>query len=571
MMQNQVLVKNLVIGYRQLNKLQLGQIESPGSIQSLQKSLSQQLSRAQVVQQQLLSQIGQTSLPAQHPLNVQLSQTNDIINQIKQHIVQNQQMLNQHKEVKGRDRIGSMGFGPSHQTNTPPVTPTMQLRGKGDQPGPGISHSHSSNAILSMGGDNKDLTYGIRDMSLSQWSQSSQQTSSAARSVSRLQRIISGSPTQENLSEMSEYQSYGTKAMGYSSGSPFSPPYGTVGTTAANSAKPVHQIQEFKPGVPWQPRKMSGDSSQLHANQDQHHGVQRSLSQVHSSSYGQLNRHGGQRSRSQSTDTGYYGNHSPSSNKYGTIPSSRGDLSWTQHDNHSSRQSNFPQRSWSGGQRPNRISLPSSSHHSGNLPTPDNVPMGWRQGRSAQPPSTLIPKQDFQYRSQFEGSRSRSRGTPIDAHPQHSDNSQWFPETPGSSDVMSSSVWGSGSATPPVDRQGSWPQHKNGRGWIKGSHGSSPLPPPNTPLKEHYSATTPGSADSLSRWITGTEGFPQSSPEPTFAEWQAGKKARLSSTSSTQPTSPPLSPWLVIRSISAQVCVCVCVCMCVCVCVCACV
>lgn len=440
--QNQLLVKDLVLRYQQL-KQQLSQMQSSGNIQSLQKSLSQQLAQAQSVRQKLLYQAPPTGGNPPQPLKMQLAQTNEIITSLKQHYAQSQQILSQ-------------------QTLFSP-----RVKGEMRQPG----HTH-----FTEGGS--DLSMGMRDMSISQQRPAGIQQS---RSASKLHRLIS---TQEEVSESL-----------YSSNPPYpnAPLSSAFRSSSANTmtssplgSKPVHQIQEFKPGVPWQPKKSDLPSKHMDQFQGSQPGVQRTMSQSGGNSFGQPPiRYKQTFVRSQSTDNNYYGNQA-------IPPSSRGDHPWGSNE---MRPQNFPSRSWnSGPQRPGRISLPSTpvgafpEHHA-----------GWRQ-----PPSTLLPKQDYQFK-QFEPPRRGSRSTPIDPHP------EWFPETPTSAD----SVWGSG--VNQLD-QGTWPQHKNGRGWGQ-----------SEPLKESF---TPSSE---SKWS-----------DSVFSDWQAGGKTRLSS------SGVPLSPWLVIRSNSPQ-------------------
>ena len=445
------MVKDLVLRYQQL-KLQLGQMQSSGNLQSLQKSLSQQLTQAQSVRQKLLCQAPPTGAPPQ-PLKMQLSQTNEIITSLSQHYSQSQQMLSQQSPFSQRVKI--------------------EMRQQG--------HTHFSEG----GGD---LPLGIRDMSLSQRPQGIQQS----RSASKLHRLIS---SQEDIAE-GPYGSI-TPSSTYPN-APFSPSFRSSSATAMASSslasKPVHQIQEFKPGVPWQPRK--SDMAMAGKHQDHFQGgVQRSVSQS-GNSFGQPPNRYGRFTRSQSTDNNYYGNQALPTSSRGGDPSP-----WSGNE---SRPQNFPPRGWNGGgaQRSGRMSLPATPV--GAFPEHQ---AGWRQ-----PPSTLLPKQDYQYKQYESSARRGSRSTPIDAHP------DWFPETPTSADP----VWGSGAN---MD-QGVWPQHKNGRGWAQ----SEPLKEPFTPSSE-------------SKW-TSDSVFHDS-------HWQGGNKTRLSSSSGV-----PLSPWLVIRTSSPQVSLC---------------
>lgn len=64
-------------------------------------------------------------------------------------------------------------------------------------------------------------------------------------------------------------------------------------------------------------------------------------------------------------------------------------------------------------------------------------------------------------------------------------------------------------------------------------------------------ASTPSFSSGSSTWGSSDVQKEALSPEPTFAEWQAGKKARLSVFK--LPLGMASSPWLVIRNINAQI------------------
>ncbi|XP_064406881.1 uncharacterized protein LOC135351726 isoform X3 [Halichondria panicea] len=423
--QNNIMVKDLLLRSQAVAKLQMGQ--PSGNIQSIQKCLSQQLNQAQMVRQKLISQApptGISTLPPQHPLKVQLGRTNDIISQLKQ------QVLSQH--------------------NSSMFNPRMKQQ----------SHTHFSEG-------NGDLTYGLRDMSISQRSHG---TTQQPRSMSKLQRFI---PSQEDGTD-NMYGGNLPPSSGYSSTSPFSPPFRSSSTNSMMSPslgpKPVHQIQEFRPGVPWQPpRKNDG----LSKHTEQYYGSpgpQRTMSQS-TSSYGQQpqSRFGGQQqhkfSRSLSTDTNYYGNQGH--------PSVRGDHPWSNTAVDPRPQTYNAGRGWNGPQRPGRISLPST-------PVSSLEHGGWRQ---QPPPSTLLPNQYTSRR----GSR-----TPMDTH------SEWIPETPTSADP----VWG-------VDG-GAWPKSGGGRGgWSQPETPSSDRAWPEGVFSEWQAGGKKMGGAALSPWLVIRTNSPQ--------------------------------------------------------------
>ncbi len=427
MIQNNIMVKDLLLRSQAVAKLQMGQ--PSGNIQSIQKLLSQQLNQAQIVRQKLLSQApptGISTLPPQHPLKVQVGRTNDIISQLKQ---QSQQVLS--------------------QQSTSVFNPRMKQQ----------SHTHFAEG-------NGDLTYGLRDMSISQRSHN---TTQQPRSMSKLQRLISN---QEDGAD-NMYGGNHPSSSAYNSTSPFSPPFRSSSTNSMMSPslapKPVHQIQEFRPGVPWQPpRKNEGLSK--HAEQYYNPpGPQRTLSQS-TSSFGQQqqNRFGGQQqkfSRSLSTDTNYYGN-----------PSIRGDHPWGNTAVDSRPQQTYNAgRGWNGPQRPGRISLPSTPVSS----LPEHG--GWRQ---QPPPSTLLPNQYTSRR----GSR-----TPMDTH------SEWIPDTPTSADP----VWG-------VDG-GAWPKSGGGGrgGWSQPETPSSERAWPESGFSEWQTSGKKMGGAALSPWLVIRTNSPQ--------------------------------------------------------------
>jgi len=357
LIQNQIMVKELTVCYQQLVKLKLGQMQATGNFQSLHKSLSQMLNQAQLVRQKLVNQLPASGVPNSSPLKQQLTQTNEIITQLKQHVAQSQNMMSQQ-------------FPPRKVDHRP------------------------------MGEPGGDLSYAMRDMSVSQRSQA------PPRSMSKLHRIIS---SQEDLTDIPYAPT--TPVSSYPSPSPFSPSFRSA-TTPTMPAKPVHQIQEFKPGVPWQSKTKP---EPLKQNEHFYNpGVQRSTSfGQQSGSFGGPGRYnsgssGARFVRSQSSDNNYYGNQSQQP--------PRGDHPWSSAGSEN-RPQGFPGRGWNQG-RPSRMSLPTTPVSS--IPGDQG---SWR-------PSTLLPKQDYQFK-QFE--RRLSRGTPIEH--------DWIPETPTNSDPVWGSEW----------------------------------------------------------------------------------------------------------------------------------
>ena len=584
-----------------------------------QQVLTQQLGQLQMHKQQLLQQLNQLSKSAGQGgsgMNTTFQQQNQaithklttitqMINQVNQQLMILSQLSSQQKDVSKNAETGCTNIpSPKLSHNPPPMRLKSDPKGTGS-----LGRSQSANALMGLGmgsiEQSRSLAYGIQSLSLSSPVQSSVSQSSA-RSMSRLQQIISGSSSSDSLVNTSSredrafqpsVQAFNPTTPGPHRGSfappgshqpsnttsPFSPPQsGSLGLVSDSSffsggvtsgasftnKKSVSDIQEFRPGVPWQPKSQATEPSQLYCKQTSvptgsnfHDGnMFGQPSGPKQQSFGSNI----QLTRSQSTNGSYYNSAIGSQSKY---PNS----GW----------SSKPAKEAQGmGQLNLRMSGSHKTYVHGPYqpkpPTPSSEMMtftGWKsKGRTVIPPSSLYPSQDFQYKPGF-GARKHYRmaGTP---QPQYSPSqgswgSSFTADTPSSS-MISNTVWGPDPVSIPEDIQ----QYQGwGLGYTRGGHSwmdtrsnqpqndppSSFTSPPSQSDTSPSECYTPTSVDSLtsggSTWgqdelhsLSSKQGMV--SPEPTFAEWQAGKKARLSLTKF--PSNPP-SPWLIVRNIKSQV------------------
>lgn len=210
-------------------------------------------------------------------------------------------------------------------------------------------------------------------------------------------------------------------------------------------------------------------------------------------------------------------------------------------------------------------------------------------GRRMAPPTSLPP------RAKGNGPRNVMGGTPLgtrelfDSNPSSEKNWGALGVTPGAmTPGLSNPVWGSTPLGTPDDpsvglhpHQNQWGKGQVSKIWNQASEPdtfpSAPSKPPGLSVNSDPSAqymkmrseqsgtgsegmspfaTTPSFSSGSSTWGQDMRRSSETqkealSPEPTFAEWQAGKKARLSVFK--MPQSMATSPWLVIRNINSQV------------------
>ena len=283
------------------------------NLHSYQQLLTQQLGQMQVAKQQLTQQLhqlksssgigglGQSAAQQQQVITVRLNYINHAISQINQQLVLLSQLSNQQKEAGGKDGKSVAPGGGGGGMGSPQIgrnTPPMRNKVVGDiKLAPGAPSRSNSLPCVSSADLAKNLSsYGMQGLSLAaSGAPSAGATQSSARSVSRLQQIISGSASSDNLVAMAtgrgdERQQQITSAVtsvtnrdnspisapavfGSSSNQPHSTlsgpgtPSGLTGsvTTAFPASKPVTDIQEFKPGVPWQPRSQPTEPAQLYS------------------------------------------------------------------------------------------------------------------------------------------------------------------------------------------------------------------------------------------------------------------------------------------------------------------
>ena len=560
-----------------------------------QQVLTQRLGQLQMHKQQLIQQLNQLSRSTGSGMNTVLQQNQAKLASINQMITQANQQLMILSQLSSQKDVGRNVETCSTSVSSPKMVhnPPLPMRLKNDPKANGsFTRSQSANAMVGLGigsvEPSKNLAYGLQNLSLNSPVQSNVSQSSA-RSMSRLQQIISGSSS-DNLASLSgrddgAFQSSLPMTPGsqnssfpapvsYQHTSPFSPPqsgslslgsdnhsFPSGGTSASfTSKKSVSDIQEFRPGVPWQPKSQATEPAQVYCKQSSvpsgnsyHDGnvfnQQPGPQQVPFGSNIQL-------MRSQSTSGSYYNS---AQTKYGQGIGYEKQLNLRM------------------GRK-----TPGHGHYQPKPPTPSpeviNVGLGWKpKGRTVIPPSSLYPSQDFHYKPGY-GTRKHHRmtGTPqsqynTPATDQKSWDSSFSADTPSSSSMISNTVWGSDSdsvTTSEESRQQGWSQ-----GYTRGSHTwmdnrmnhlqhhpppsfTSPPSQSNTSPAECYTPTSVGSLTS-GRGAWGQDELNSlnmkrgiNTPEPTFAEWQAGKRARLSV--STFRTNPP-SPWLVLRSLNSQV------------------
>ena len=280
-----------------LNPIQMsGNVPVPSlplNLQNFQQVLNQQLTQFQKQQQNLIHQAkhasslggGGLSSAQHHQLNLKLKQAQQAIQQL------NHQLSHISQLSSSSPSSGSQPKAPS------PKSQELGSFGSAHVPqgGSGMKHagrSHSTSSVMGMdeGHDSKNLMFGLQGLTIGSGTGGYPGSTGGLnpRSTSRLHQIISGSSS-SNESLIGGGGSQGSMSSGGGSqgSSPFSPPLGGGGSgmssysngseapssssafgTAAgtpNAPSPFlssgkfSEIQEFKPGVPWQPRNQSTD------------------------------------------------------------------------------------------------------------------------------------------------------------------------------------------------------------------------------------------------------------------------------------------------------------------------
>lgn len=546
-----------------------------------QQVLTQRLGQLQLHKQQLLLQISQLSKSTgqggsginavvhqqSQAISHKLTTINQMISQLNQQVMMLSQLSSQPKEVGKNSDSGSPSLKVIHN-------PPAPIHFKTDPKGTGsFGRSQSANAMVGIGTEpSRSLMCGVQGLCLSNPVQPSVSQSSA-RSMSRLQQIISGSCSTDSrddnmfqssmpiisVAQNSSFASPGSLQPGNAM-SPFSSTQnGSIAISADNrsflggvspaftTTKSVNDIQEFRPGVPWQPKSQGTEPTQIYSKQA---SVPSGNNYQQSGPQQLSGRSSAQLMRSQSAvDTCCNSAVSPQSKcnqSSGHLSHRMGLKAYTQSQH-----------------------LPKPS-----APSPEVFSVGpsWKlKGRTIAPPSSLYPSQDFQYKPGFNSKKHhRLTGPSQSTASQRSWSTTFASGTPGSSSssMISHTVWGPdpGKVNNVEDSQlQGW---NNGytaknRTWLdvnsnhnRASSYASPQPQSNTSSSESYSHTSVSSLTSSESTWGKDELHSLStkqrmvSPEPTFAEWQAGKKARLSVTK--LPSNPP-SPWLIIRNINSQV------------------
>ena len=542
-----------------------------------QQVLTQRLGQLQLHKQQLLLQINQLSKTTgqggsgisaavhqqSQAISHKLTTINQMINQLNQQMMMLSQLSSQPKEVGKNSETGSPSLKVIHN----PVTP---VHFKTDPKGTGsFGRSHSTSAMVGVGVEpSKSLMYGVQGLSLSNPVQPGVSQSSA-RSMSRLQQIISGSCSTDSRDENMFQSSMPIISVGQNSSfhsslqpgnatstSPFSSTHnGSIADSrsflggaslAFTTTKSVNDIQEFRPGVPWQPKSQATEPTQMYSKQASvPTGSSYQLSAPHQLSGGS----NAQLMRSQSAVDTCNSAVSP--------------------------QSKCNQASGHLSHRMGHKAYIQGQHQHKPLPELISVSPGWKlKGRTIAPPSSLYPSQDFQYKPGLSTKKHHKlASTPQSTPSQRSWSSSFASGTQNSSpsSMISHTVWG------PDPGKLNNAEDSQLQGW---SHGyasrnhtwlgmksnqcqrnaaclyTSPQSQNNTSSSESY-AHTPVSSLTSSESTWGQDELHSLStkpgmvsPEPTFAEWQAGKKARLSVTK--LPSNPP-SPWLIVRNINSQV------------------
>ena len=238
----------------------------------LQQDISHKLARLQHMKQSIAMQLSQHKSSQPHQANqqqllsLQLSQVNANISSLNQQL-----LLVSQSQYKGPSRNG--GSKP---------TDFKSMNGMQSTTGGYNSHSDQLGYQSPQGGaEMNGLSYNLQKMSVDSSQPSYSQQS--AQSMSRLQQIISGPVDlvdrdgNRALDELSRpsYHTVSSPMMRPTSEQPSCFPQSTSSshvTTSSTSSSfvgkgnMVDDIPEFKPGVPWQPRSQTKESSQTFGN-----------------------------------------------------------------------------------------------------------------------------------------------------------------------------------------------------------------------------------------------------------------------------------------------------------------
>lgn len=552
---------------QQMQALQMQQhMQMPSAtVLGYQQMLSQQLSQLKIAKQQVTQQLRQVSaMPGQgggSSMQQQIQTRLNLINQFISHI--NQQLMLQKYSSQQKDKPGMMeggssvtpgavGSQPIGRSNPTSRNKDMKLSGpipSRSMSMPGGAHEHN----LSLGIQGLNMNGHVTPSSISQ---------SSARSVSRLQQIISGSSSdtlQHNPEDKTKFrfppvQSASIPAEIYSStSSPLassgsSTTTTTPATTPFSPARSFTDIQEFRPGVPWQPRTLPTEPAQLYAKPVplQQPELRTAQSEPSFPHYNLPPGSSGMRPHRRPPSLGYnspMGNMAPGSFR-GRDQQPGWPTSGIGRGSTSSPMTNSPFGTPDTAFPPNAATFGGRTRQQNQMKFDGTEELGPPLAR----PNALFPNHNT---SQAPG-RPSSLSSSTSSDTGRWGSSQGFPNSRSSSSSsahppssLTSSVWESSSAGGnPSWNLGSL--DTDGQSYTTPASATVPsfTSPPNTSSDEVTSGL--GGA-----WDKG--GFHSSSvlsPEPSFEEWQAGKKAHLSVFK--LPSNPPTS-WLCIQNVSSQV------------------
>ena len=599
---------------QQLQYMQLPSATVPGFLQLLNNQLSQlKAGKLQVMQQLQAVRAQGGSGSAQQQVQT-LQQRLLLINQMMTHINQQLAMQKYPSQLLAKDKVVGGAGGGMLDGMVKSVTPGAV----GSQPIGRHTPPSRSKDVKSLGplqsrsmslpgpAHEQSLSLGMQGLSMNGHVTPSSISQSSARSVSRLQQIISGSssddsPMLHTSDDKVKFrfppQSAATTPAAdmFSTSSPLAgsgTPTTTPASTPFSPARSFTDIQEFRPGVPWQPRTLPTEPAQLYAKPTggpvsrpelrtvqsepvfPHYGTQSLQRRPPSLAYsGPSVNPGGYRTRNTSTDhqpstwqtVGAGSTSSPMTSSPFGVPQtpdsafSSGVFGKKQqglplpHSN-SGLAFNAAVNSGVVGQQP--LSRPSAL-----FPGPHSFSQAPGRPPSSSSSSSAISSTG----SDMPGSRWRQpRGKFTSSSESSSSGSGPHPASLTSSSMWDSSV-GHSSGTHPSST--SWSSlgldsgscNNNNNGFAPTpSSGTEPAvsgfcspPPPRTSCSSS-DGLTPGLSGA---WDKGGLESPNHkhtvlSPEPTFAEWKDGKKAHLSVFK--LPSNPP-SCWLCLHNINSQV------------------